>query len=293
MAVGGLRRLMQPHSGANISGAPSWLNTAIATRKYRVQHEVPTVIPRTIWICWLQGEQAMPMLVRNCVTSWRRLNPAWDVRVLSSHDLPGIMPQWNAANLSKYKRSHVADLLRLTLIRVRGGVWVDSTTFCMLPLDSWLDRATIGTGLMLIRARGTLSGAGPNGRASVVSGYWPSTHFIAATPRHYLVDAWHAEFQAGMARGPPNNYYECHSSLQRRCATDAKLRAYYDSMPQVTGARTSALPGHCPSGTASKRIRECVATPCAPYFKLAHHTCHNTVTFGVNSTMGVLFALNQ
>lgn len=96
---------------------------------------------RTIWIYWDSGWDAMPPLARLSYDSWRKANPGWDVRLLDQESalaLTGIPPEVAAKRM---KPSQLADLIRLELLTRLGGVWVDATTFCQVPLDRWLAAA--------------------------------------------------------------------------------------------------------------------------------------------------------
>jgi len=98
----------------------------------------PAMTSRTIWIYWDQGWDAMPPLARLSYDSWRRLNPGWEVRLLDQQSalaLTGIPAEIVAKRM---KPSQLADLIRLELLTRLGGVWVDATTFCHVPLDRWL-----------------------------------------------------------------------------------------------------------------------------------------------------------
>lgn len=50
------------------------------------------------------------------------------------------LPDEKLANLSLTTQS---ELVRLHLLSEYGGVWADATTFCMKPLDDWIDECTM------------------------------------------------------------------------------------------------------------------------------------------------------
>jgi len=81
----------------------------------------------------------MPPVVRACVESWSRENPAWDLTVLTGGTLAQhadpILATPEARRLLPYRLS---DLARLSLLLRHGGVWVDATVYCTRPLDGWL-----------------------------------------------------------------------------------------------------------------------------------------------------------
>ena len=97
-------------------------------------------IPPKIWILWYQGLAEAPFIVRKCIDSWVKENPGWDVVILDKDNLGEYMvldlPDEKLTNLSLTTQS---DMVRLQLLSEYGGVWVNSTTLCMKPLDDWIE----------------------------------------------------------------------------------------------------------------------------------------------------------
>src|SRR5262249_7527187 len=101
------------------------------------------MLPRTIWCLWLQGWANAPDLVKACAASWRRHNPGWDLRLVSADSLEAYLgatarPPMAARNLPS---EALSDVVRIELLHRFGGIWVDSTVYCLRPLDGWLDHA--------------------------------------------------------------------------------------------------------------------------------------------------------
>ncbi len=107
------------------------------TGKY-TKGEIPKATPKKklekipVWVCWWQGEENMPPIVKACVNRMRKLVPdnaqvhivAWD-NYAQYVDLPEFV-------LEKHKQgiigaAHLSDVLRFALLRTYGGAWVDST----------------------------------------------------------------------------------------------------------------------------------------------------------------------
>lgn len=96
----------------------------------------PEALPRVIYMFWDTGLETAPELVRFCVESWQRLNPGWTVTVLDGEAARAIVDRADLpASMSIQAYS---DLLRITLLAERGGVWADATALCLRPLDDWL-----------------------------------------------------------------------------------------------------------------------------------------------------------
>lgn len=100
-------------------------------------------IPRRLWLLWYQGQSEAPLVVRRCIASWVQQHPHWEVTILDRNNLSDFVslgiPE---AALAKLSLSHRSDLIRLHLLAQYGGVWADATTYCMCPLDTWLDACT-------------------------------------------------------------------------------------------------------------------------------------------------------
>lgn len=102
-------------------------------------------MPKVIWLYWNTPIETAPEVVQLSIRSWRELNPGYDVNVLTDSNLSEVLGfDFNAAfRLSTIRLSMAAkaDILRLYLLSRFGGVWADSTTFCLEPLDNWLPDA--------------------------------------------------------------------------------------------------------------------------------------------------------
>ena len=100
-------------------------------------------IPKKIWFLWYQGFPQAPLVVKKCYESWQKYNPDWEVIFLDENNLENyITPYLPPEKLSQLSKNHQSDLLRVELLAKYGGVWVDATTLCRVPLDKWLENHT-------------------------------------------------------------------------------------------------------------------------------------------------------
>ena len=86
---------------------------------------------RIVWVCWLQGIENAPQIVKSCVESVKRQMAGYEVRLLTAENI------WNYVTLPehivcKYKDgiisfTHFSDILRTALLVQHGGIWVDAT----------------------------------------------------------------------------------------------------------------------------------------------------------------------
>ena len=95
-------------------------------------------LPRTIWMYWQQGESSCPPLVKNCVDSWRYLNPEWEVKVLDKTTARSLVDLQDYEFRDDIGIQMYSDIIRIKLLSEFGGVWADASLFCSQPLDDWL-----------------------------------------------------------------------------------------------------------------------------------------------------------
>ncbi len=91
-------------------------------------------ISNKIWICWFQGMENAPELVKKCYKSVVENNPDKEVLVITSENMGDyvtfpnyIMDKWKRGIIT---HTHMTDLLRLELLINHGGVWLDATVLC-------------------------------------------------------------------------------------------------------------------------------------------------------------------
>jgi mannosyltransferase OCH1-like enzyme len=95
------------------------------------------MIPKTLHYCWYGGEK--PEDVKRYIEGWRRLMPEW--RFI----------EWNESNTDlqscafvkeayeKKGYAFVSDFARLDALFAQGGVYLDTDTELLKPLDAFLD----------------------------------------------------------------------------------------------------------------------------------------------------------
>ena len=132
---------------------------------------------KIIWTGWFQGREAAPPLIKKCLRSWERNNPAWQFRFLDATSVERYVPVRQFIDLRRQSltAASLSDIVRILLLREFGGVWVDATLFCNRPLDEWLP------GVM---DEGFFAFAAPAPDRPL------SSWFSSGRPNNYLVSTW-------------------------------------------------------------------------------------------------------
>jgi len=134
------------------------------------------VVKRKIWMLWLQGYEAAPSLVKQCIESWRVQNPTWSLTILGQQDVDNLWTSPREKRVAgKMPSSALANLVRMKLLSTQGGVWVDATLACKVPLDNWI-QLFFNTGFFAFHR--------PNIDRPLAN--W----FLAANPQHYIIKSW-------------------------------------------------------------------------------------------------------
>lgn len=97
------------------------------------QGETPG-LPAPIWVCWWDGEESAPTLVKQCIKSIRKNAGGHPVNLVTEASVNEYL-EIDKCIYEKFKAgyigaAHFADYLRVCLLERYGGIWLDATIFC-------------------------------------------------------------------------------------------------------------------------------------------------------------------
>lgn len=89
---------------------------------------------RNVWVCWFQGMDQVPNVVRKCYESIKQNITDREIVLLTEENYKQYV-QFPDHIQSKIRRgiiskAHMSDLLRLELLVRYGGTWIDATVYC-------------------------------------------------------------------------------------------------------------------------------------------------------------------
>lgn len=92
-----------------------------------------------IWVCWWQGENSMPEMVRKCYNSIIHHANGHVVKLITFDNYKNYVGIDNRivekVKSGKFKLAHFADLVRVKLLEKYGGLWLDSTILLTADID--------------------------------------------------------------------------------------------------------------------------------------------------------------
>lgn len=96
-----------------------------------------------IWVCWWQGEESMPLVVKACYESIKQHSGGHEVVLITTDNmcqyvsLPDhVIKKFDLGIISN---THMSDILRMYLLKEYGGIWVDITNFLTRRVDEFVD----------------------------------------------------------------------------------------------------------------------------------------------------------
>jgi hypothetical protein len=185
-------------------------------------------VPRLLWLYWHQGWASAPMLVQRCIESWRQKNPKWKIVALSRDTLCTSVSLPAFYSLKDIAITALSDVIRIHLLARHGGVWADATTWCVRPLDEWIDRATSKTGFFAY--------------AKPAPDRPLSTWFLSTQPEHVIIQRW-AQLTDNFWATPESkpiddpkapSYFWFHGLFQQLIESDPTIAALWQSGTQVS-----------------------------------------------------------
>lgn len=97
------------------------------------------MIPNTIHLIFLREDEVFPELFSNCMQRIKNMHPFWNVHLYSERNaqeiLKGHLPHYLEAYNSFQYNVQKADFLRIALVFIYGGFYMDLDMLSLKPLD--------------------------------------------------------------------------------------------------------------------------------------------------------------
>lgn len=100
-------------------------------------------INKTIWVCWFQGVEHAPTIVKKCIESMEANKPEeFEVTYITRENINEYVqfPEYIHKKMKNGKISltHFSDLLRVELLHSYGGLWIDATVYCAGKIPEYM-----------------------------------------------------------------------------------------------------------------------------------------------------------
>lgn len=116
--------------------SPSFDEKADKNKHFDFKNKMP------IWVCWFQGYENMPELVKLCYKQLTLMaDDSCEVVLITSENIYEYVdfPDEVISKVgNEYSLTNFSDLLRFKLLSEYGGLWIDATVFVSKPISSRL-----------------------------------------------------------------------------------------------------------------------------------------------------------
>ena len=134
---------------------------------------------KNIWVCWMQGVEKSPRIVKLCYESLKKNIVDRDIVLITENNYKNYIsfPDYIQNKIDKgiITGAHMSDLLRLELLDNYGGTWIDATVYCS---GNNIPEYMLESDLFLFQNLKP----GKDGNASVISNW-----FITSKPHHKFI----------------------------------------------------------------------------------------------------------
>lgn len=169
-----------------------------------------------IWFFWWQGEEEMPQLVRSCYESIKKHAGKHEVIFLSKYNFHKYteLPDYILKKVydKKYSLTHFSDILRMNLLSINGGIWLDATIYITDDFTKKIDKK------YSIYTRKS-----KNSTEYISNGMW-STYFIATSKNNILPTVCYDILR---------NYWNNHNTMIEYLMTDYIIYLLYNEIPCI------------------------------------------------------------
>lgn len=98
----------------------------------------PTVPRQPIFVMWWQGIEEAPPIVKCCINSMKENSGTHEVILISEKNIDHYfkIPEFimERVRMGEISRTHLSDIIRLGLLALYGGLWLDATVFVASPI---------------------------------------------------------------------------------------------------------------------------------------------------------------
>ena len=129
------------------------------------------MIPKIIHFCWFSGDE-YPSLVKNCIKTWRKKLPDYDIRLWDASSFDFSSVQYVKEALENKKYAFVSDYIRLYALYTYGGVYLDSDVMLFKRFDE-LHKLEFFTGVEY--------------RSGEETKYWLEAAIMGSKPKNELI----------------------------------------------------------------------------------------------------------
>lgn len=104
-------------------------------------------VSNKVWVCWLQGFDKAPQIVKQCILSQKRSLKDKDYTLITEENYSEYIqfPDYIEEKIKRgiISKTHFSDLLRLELLKKYGGTWIDATVYISGEIPAYMTDSSL------------------------------------------------------------------------------------------------------------------------------------------------------
>jgi len=212
---------------------------------------------KKIFILWFQGFKNAPLVVKKCLNSWKKNNPEWEIIELDNSNLKKYINIDYLTTGKQISKAALSDIIRISLLKKYGGIWVDATTYCMKPLNEWLCK---------------YNKEGFFGFERKHKGKILSSWFLYGEKDNYIVNEWEKEvINYWKNHNKADNYFWFHKLFTKKYQKDKKFKEIWDKVPKLSASGPHKFTNNKMKIPINEEYKRYIDEKKTPLYKLSHH----------------------
>lgn len=230
---------------------------------------------KKIFIYWEQGWNEAPTICKYCLQSWKLYNADWKIIELDKNNLfeyLDISYEKQFQNIQPVQMR--SDILRINLLKKYGGVWVDATTFCTIPLNSW------------ILKQKTFFALSSPGKDRMISNWFMTNVYKKSYITNRLCDDVNSYWETMIYKNQykSNQYFQFHYIFNKLYKKDYKFRSEWDNVNKIEASQ-----GHYIIENSNQfknvppHVKKHIDLFKSPLYKIKHYNSHRVENLTSNN----------
>ncbi len=214
---------------------------------------------KTIFIYWNSSFENAPEVCKRCLETWKYHNPDWNIielndkNIIEYIDIKEYIPDIDKKNIAK---TALSDIIRIFLLKKYGGIWCDSTVFCMKPLNNWLNEYI---------KEGFFAFNNPGGERML------SSWFLYSEKNNYITQKW---FEYTVNYWNNNNhvsgYYWFHDLFKNIYINDDEFKNQWNNVPKISADIPHYILNNNMLNNLTENIKNHIDNKKSPMYKITY-----------------------
>lgn len=179
-----------------------------------------------IFIYWHQGWENAPIVSKKCSETWNINKDDYNIIKLDNNNLKNYIDLDIFKLPNSISLASLSDVIRITLLKEYGGIWVDSTLYCNKKITNWINPQSFFAFSYPVPER------------------MVSSWFLHSNKNNYIIEKWYEQTLWHWRNiGHNHDYFWFHNLFNKCYNNDDKFKFEWDSVNNKISADVNQKKG--------------------------------------------------